>query len=205
MGRLSIDGRAEREVAYNAMEVEITFYSSAESTTEALEQVHLESEAMLERLAEIGVETKRIMLKDVSLEKGFSEDGKQADASRSICWKSAFDMKFINTLMALVQEEDCDADVDYTYYLNNKREVHAELLREALADSKQKAEFLAESMGQRIVGIDCVTYSKGVSADWEYCEHEVEWGKKRRNLLSDLLQAPTTRESEEIHVDWLIE
>ena len=47
MGKLSITGKAEREVSYNAVEISVTFYIHAKTTAEALQIVMEQSEKFL--------------------------------------------------------------------------------------------------------------------------------------------------------------
>ena len=55
MGKLSITGKAEREVSYNAVEISVTFYIHAKTTAEALQIVMEQSEKFLELVTAAGV------------------------------------------------------------------------------------------------------------------------------------------------------
>ena len=61
MGKLSITGKAEREVSYNAVEMSVTFYIHAKTTAEALQIVMEQSEKFLELVTAAGVDMKDIL------------------------------------------------------------------------------------------------------------------------------------------------
>lgn len=206
MGKLSIVGKAEREVSYDAVELSIKFYVRGKTTAKALGTVMEESEKFLELITAEGVALKDIHIGDNSVEQRRYSDADEVIVSREMKIRLKFDMPFVNGLMEMIRKQDFSVDLDCDYHLTNKQALHTELLKEALANSKEKAEFIAEIMGQKIVGIDSVEHSRERDMDWMCCEHE-------RGLicpgsampLSDKLEAPLTTETESIDVVWLIE
>lgn len=206
MGKLSIVGKAEREVSYNAVELSLTFYVRRKTTAEALGAFMEQSEKFLELITAAGVDIKEIHVGDNSVDQRRYDDKTEVCVSREMKIRLRFDMPFVNGLMEMIRKQNFDVDLDCDYHLTNRQELHTELLKEALADSKKKAEFIAEIMGQKIVGIDSVEHSRNSDADWMCCEQE-------RGLifpgsampLSDQVEAPLTTETESIDVVWLIE
>ena len=119
--------------------------------------------------------------------------------------KGRDNMEFNNSIMTLIQEKQMNIDFEISYYLSNYEEIHRELMTEALADSKAKAELIATSMGQRIIGIDTLEMSDRYR-DWMVCERErgILLPSERSPMLSDQLKAPINEESERIEVVWLM-
>lgn len=205
MGKLSITGKAEREVSYNAIEMSVTFYIHAKTTAEALQIVMEQSEKFLELVTAAGIDMKDIHIGDNSVDQRYSDDELKAHASREMKIRLHFDMAFVNGLMDMIREQDFAVDLDCDYHLTNRAELHMELMKEALADSKKKAEVIAEIMGQKIIGIDSVEHDRHNDMEWMCCEQERGIIREGAAPLSNQLEAPITTESETISVVWLIE
>lgn len=205
MGKLSITGKAEREVTYNAVELRVTFYIHAKTTAEALKAVMEQSEQFLELVTKAGVDMKDIHIGDNSIDQRYNDDELKVHASREMTIRLRFDMAFVNSLMTMIQEQDFAVDLDCDYHLTNREEIHVELMKEALADSKRKAEIIAGIMGQTIVGIDSVEHDRNSDMMWMCCEQERGIICAGAAPLSNQLEAPITTESETISVVWLIE
>lgn len=205
MGKLSITGKAEREVSYNAVEMSVTFYIHAKTTAEALQIVMEQSEKFLELVTAAGVDMKDIHIGDNSVDQRYSDDELKVHASREMKIRLRFDIAFVNGLMDMIREQDFAVDLDCDYHLTNRAELHMELMKEALADSKKKAEVIAEIMGQKIIGIDSVEHDRHSDMEWMCCEQERGIICAGAAPLSNQLEAPITTESETISVVWLIE
>lgn len=205
MGKLTITGKAEREVSYNAIEMSVTFYIHAKTTAEALQIVMEQSEKFLELVTAAGIDMKDIHIGDNSVDQRYSDDELKVHASREMKIRLHFDMAFVNGLMGMIREQDFAVDLDCDYHLTNRAELHMELMKEALADSKKKAEVIAEIMGQKIIGIDSVEHDRHNDMEWICCEQERGIIREGAASLSNQLEAPITTESETISVVWLIE
>lgn len=98
-----------------------------------------------------------------------------------------------------------NAEFTSKYKLSNTAEIHEELMRMAMVDSKSKAETLAEVLNQRVVGI--VTASKYGRDNSSINKIPRAGALSIPSFLtkSDRLQANTTTESEEITVTWKVE
>ena len=206
MGKLSISGRAEREVVYNAAELTVTFNYQAKTTTAALKVVQDQSEEFLHLITKAGVHLKEIHIGENSISQRRYDDTEFVRVTREIIIRLNFDLAFINGLMDLIREQDFSVNLNCQYKLKNKQELHTELLKEALEDSRKKAEFIANTMESRIIGIDYVEHDGSDDSDWLCCESELRFPVAgSAPSLSDQLEAPLTTESESINVVWLIE
>jgi len=208
MGKLSIVGNAEREVKYNAIELCTTFYIHAKTTADALRMSMEQGERFLEKIVAAGVDLKDIHIGDNSVDQQYDDGEMDVCATREMKIRLPFDMPFVNGLWKMICELGFDVDLDCDYHLTNTQELHAELLKEALADSRKKADFIAETMGQKIVGIDHVSHhryrdSNFLCREQERCPDLPSSSPTMR--LSDKIDAPLTTESENIEVVWLME
>lgn len=207
MGTLTINGYAKHEYIYDSMKITVGFNAYETTTTLALEKVMNQCEEFLSVLADYGIKTEDITLGENSVEKNnYIEDEADICARRELVIYSAFDMGFINTIMSLIKDKGYSAKVDFDYTITNIDTIHEALLKEALADSKRKAMIIAETMGQKVVGIDDFTNrnSGAYISDWFSCEvvHKISEGDYTR---SNKLKSPVTTETENIIVTWLVE
>ncbi len=107
-----------------------------------------------------GVDINQIYIDDNSVEQEYEEGVLDLQASREFKIRMAFDMAFINYVMDLIVEKGFDVTFDCEYHIAKAVSLHEELLKEALADSKKKAESIARTMGQKIVGIDHIEHNR---------------------------------------------
>lgn len=208
MGRLSITGTAEREINYDAVEIRIILSITERNTQAALQVLTDHSEHFLQLVTEAGISMAEIHIGKSDIEHQEYEDSCDVLATKEFILRLKFDMPFINSLLDLIREMNLPINFRCNYHLSNKQEIHASLLKDALADSKAKAEKIAQVMGQKIVGIDAVKHGGGHEMDWQcYEAPDVAFRMKRKQttVLSDQLTPSFTRESESINVVWLIE
>lgn len=204
MGKLSIKGNAEREVNYNAIELSITFCIHAKTTAEALQIIMDQSEKFLELITAAGISIKDIHIGDNTVGQCYRDNELEVRASREMNIRLRFDMALVNHLIDMIREQDFAVDLDCDYYLTNRAELHMELMKEALADSKKKAEAIADVMGQKIIGIDSVEHNQFGAREWMCCE-QARGICAPATSLSNQLESPLTTETESISVVWLIE
>jgi len=205
MGKLSIKGRAKREVRCDGMEISIKFYIHGKTSTEALRNIKKQSEKFLRLITAEGISLQDIHNGEVSVEQKFNEGEMTTRAMREVVMRLPFDMRTINYLTELIREQNFSVDFECDYHITDEKQLHDDLLKEAFADSRQKAEFIAETMGRNIIGIDNVEYDLYHRDGWWDCESERGIICECPQMLSNQIEAPLRKESETIDVVWLIE
>lgn len=206
MSKLTITGYAKREVQYDALDMTVRFYVREKSTEEALSKVMDQCEAFLVLVTEAGVSMKDIHIGENNTDQNYSDDKLYVKASRELKIRLKFDMAFVNALMEMIREKGFAADIDCDYMITDKQQIHNALMKEALADSKAKAESIAEAMGQKITGIDTVKLGHAGGLDEWPCEQECEYLMAcGARPLSNQIESPVTTESESIDVVWIME
>ena len=88
--------------------------------------------------------------------------------------------------------------------------LHEQLLKEAVLDSKKKAEMIASAMGQKVIGIETLnagerynSYDSEEKAYYDQFSHKI--GETHSCSKSNRLQAPFITEYEHVDVEWIIE
>ena len=166
-----------------------------------------QNEKFLELITEAGVNMKDIHIGNNSIEQDYDDDEMYVEVTRGMKIRLHFDMPFVNSLMSMISEQDFSVDLDCKYQLTNRQEIHMELMKEALADSRSKAEIIAGVTGQKIVGIDSIQHDRYSYMDWMCNDRENLFYDSMAIFsgLSNQLQSPLTMESESISVVWQIE
>ena len=208
MGKLKITGKVSHEYSYDLVEITVRFQVHEHTAAESMEKVLAQCEEFLSFMQEEGISPDKIRIGDNSVEQEYDDKELDVCATREVKLRVPFDMQFANHIMTLVQEKKYDVDIDTTYLLSNRTSIHNDLIKEAISDSKDKATFIVEAMGQKLVGIDSVEIGDRYSSHMDYmcCEEE----RPRMAIPSFLrhsnkLQSPITEESTSVEVVWLIE
>lgn len=90
------------------------------------------------------------------VERQYDEDNEEYyyTASRKIVIRMSFDMPFINMILDHVRQQNYDIAIESSYKLSNEREIHDELIKQAVANSKHRAEAIAATVGKKSLASD---------------------------------------------------
>ena len=105
----------------------------------------------------------------------------------------------------------CQSDIaiESSYKLSNEREIHDELIKQAVANSKHRAEAIAATVGKKIIGIKSVSMNSYGEDSIRYCDmlapDSLRYEKPKSLDLSNQLAANSTTESESVDVEWIID
>lgn len=206
MGKLSIVGKATHEYPYDTVEVTVSFEVHENSTSAALEKVLNQCEDFLAEMNKDGISMDSIRIGNDSVEQDYDDNKSDVCATRKITMCVPFNMEFTNHIMTLIQDKHYNVDIDTDYSISNITEIHNNLIKEAIEDSKQKAKFIAESMGQKIIGVDSVKIGEQYNNHVHrmICETHQNFFKCCELEYSNMIQSPVTKESESVEVVWLI-
>ena len=129
-------------------------------------------------------------------------------ATRELILRRSFDMNFLNGIMDLVAKRGYDVEISSSFQLTTEKALHDELRREALADSRAKAESIAQSLGQMVKGIESACIGRcglPVMIDSGTADAVCSLSMGTVRPHSDQVGSPLTKESESLEVVWLIE
>lgn len=211
MGKLTIEGRASKNYAYDQMNVSVTFHSRMKTASQALKTVMQQSELFLEKLDAAGIAPESVRIGKDSTEEETYQKPYNVLAKRELKIETAFSMDFANYIRHLVEENELDAEIKTDYSFSDQEKIRAELIRLALEDSKTKASDIAQTMGQKLIGIESVVVGNDRVKPLVYpaSRRGKECGEgyydEMLMMLSRRVQAPTTDRSESVEVVWLIE
>lgn len=209
MGKLRISGSAEGEYTYDLMDVKISFEVHGKSSANVVKEALRQCETFLSIIAKDGFDMDSIRIETDNIYQDHDEDEFEAVAQRSIIIRLPFDISCTTYFMSIIHENNFDADFDIDKILSNENEIYNELLKKAIADSKEKATFIAEAMGQSIKKIHTVETDRYERPTMDYmcCEQERSYGSclMEGYSYSKNINAPTTKKSAKVEVVWIIE
>lgn len=207
MSKLTIKGEAKRKVEADTATITMRFQSREYTSATAANRVLMDSEKFLEIIKKLGVDLSQIHISNDEIEQNRYSDEVSVTATRELTFAVKYNTAFINDIMDIIQNNNMNVDLDLEYTLSTKDAVHEELLQEAVADSRKKAELIASSTGQKIVSIEEAKHGDDYSdngMDWMCCESSLAEGH-RKAMLSDQLKSPVLTETETVNITWIME
>ena len=192
MGKLKLRGYAKRNFTADLMEVTLTVSTDGETAAYAINKGKKESEKVLELLAELGVDLSKVMMKNESVsEPSRYHDNDCYGFEKNISFMTNASLQLLERLSLGIAEREINATYRERFCLSNADNISKQVLQDALIDSRKKAEAVAETLGQRVVGIDsakCDEYRNDDNdEDVSYCMKYTEREYAAGVLLADQL------------------
>lgn len=204
-GKVFVKGKAAGKYTCDKVAIKTTFYCANSSAAKATETMMSQCEKFLQCLAEYGVDISTIQLQKDNLDQPGYRNEDKSKASRTLKFDCDATATINNLILRIIQIEHLDAEISTDYYLSNEDELRKKLRSEAMADSRENAELLAQAANKTIVGVDTidmcnnpsrVSHVKSItvddSADDILC------------LFSKKLSMPTRDIEETVEVTWLL-
>ena len=205
MGTIQVSCKAARKVECDILEYTLTFTRTKGSVSLAIDAVEKDMEKTLEALKNFGVAIEHIHVEKDSVDEGYSQkDTAVFECERKVRFKIKANNAFTNRLMDILKNNQISALVDTNYYYSEEQKLRKELLKEALQDSKSKAELLAGANQQTVVGIEKIEESGRYENPVDFmCIGQEKYTK--RKSLSDQLGTKELNIEAEILVTWNIQ
>lgn len=201
MAKLKMSGRAQKEAPYDVMRLSITFNTQKQTNQEAIHTVLTQTEEFLKKLSKLNINVEDIELHNTNVHDTYRKEDKFYVASRQIGFKTSFNPSLINTITELLEPYEVGFSSDYE--LSNENEIKQELIKEAIQDSREKAEFVALQINKTIKDVEEVILTNHYNdiallrANFAGYENKLD--------LSNQLKAPTTSLEESVEVVWILE
>ncbi|WP_407724895.1 SIMPL domain-containing protein [Ruminococcus sp. JL13D9] len=208
MGTMKIIGKAERKFKCDRMTIDIRVIADEPTHDRAVHKCMNDSEALLNDLQSSGIELSQIMLNNHSVSTRHYDAKPYIEAERAIRIEASYDMKLINHITDLIEENHYNADIDTEFSVSNLADIHQQLIEEAFKDSRKKADAIASLTGQKVSGIDKVIVGDEYDDDYLVeCElKETRFiCREKASRASDNLSATDIEESETVTVIWALE
>ncbi|MBQ8959993.1 MAG: SIMPL domain-containing protein [Ruminococcus sp.] len=207
MGRITMTGTARRSVPYDRMKLSFELSDAEKSPAEAAAKTEAQCEELLGILKDQGFDLSQARIESIStgtIRPELHSGGTSAvfTASRRLSLDLEFEMSTVNFFTSLISEKGWEASMDTSFSVSEILKIRRELLKEALEDSRSKAEMIAGSIGQRITGIEEVRAGEQIPFGND-CAPLCGAGMLRaKSSLSDQLSAAVETVTESITVVW---
>ena len=203
MGKLTIVGSSKKECSCDIMYITLTFKTWERDTAKALAQTKSQCDDCLQILEQNGIPVDKIHISDDEISQSMQNNVLLVSVSRKIKLRLSFNMVFLNSLSEIIRKSSYTVDMNTSFSLSNKEEIHHQLIKDAVLDSRKRAEIIAQTMNQNIVGIKTLhRYSGNTHDDNTYYDIMSIFSKK--SSISDKLSAPLCTETEQVEVEWII-
>ncbi|MBQ1516653.1 MAG: SIMPL domain-containing protein, partial [Clostridia bacterium] len=180
MGKLSVPGKACKEIACDIMHIKICFKSIGDSTSKLLEKSMSQCDLFLEILEQKGININTIHFSRTEISHDVYADNSEITADREIELRLPFDMNTLNCITEIIKEKDFTVELDVSFVYSNIIELHDQLIKEAVLDSKKKAEMIAEAMEQKVIGINTLTVGDRYNNYEASPRHDHDAARRRR-------------------------
>lgn len=208
MNTIKIKGYASRKVNADMIRYKITFVAKDLKPSKASERVANHSEAFLRDMKETGFDISKFHMEKDQITKQYNVEGKFV--VRTVSFEMPFDPKVNNLIYSIIRKEDLNVETETEFCLTNRRQIHNELLQEALLDSKNKAEMIATTNNQKVLNAELISDSiQDADYDDDFYLHQPSGDicgiLLDDNSLSAELCAKQIEEHAELYVTWVVE
>ena len=215
MGKIKVNGSAERLYDPDMFVLSLEIRERGDTAAEASGCMREAVEDLLTELEKIGITAEYIRMEEDAVD----ERSRSYSGSEEIYWyvskrklsiSTKPDMEIVNSVRRIIADEESDITMDLEFVVSDMEEIRKQLLREAVADAKAKAQLIAEAMDQELTGIESAD-----TGETYYCvDEELETAAMDGMLAeakdfsarerSDDIKAKQIRISSQINIVWLI-
>lgn len=211
MGKIMVEGKSERSFKADRCCVELEIVVSGGTAGGASSLSSEECENLLSKLVSLGITPNTIKIRDDKIERKTSyrseEGGYESRKTLSVVIPA--NMQLINSIRGVIEDGFDYVSFDTRYFLSNESELTKQLLKDAIVDSRAKAELLAESMGLRIIGVDTANLSGygdvyDLTEDIDdFCVYGMAHEERYLRVLSDQLNPEEVDLTAEVKIVWI--
>ena len=159
MGKVLVCGHAEREVAPDFCEVNFCIETKGATAAKAAAAAMTELEKLVSSLTNIGFKPEEMFISNDR-----SSGGSRYDNVRDYTSTKAFRLRFpvnvpvVNRINDIIASGFENTTLSVEYYLSSRSAIVDELKKEAIRDSRRKAEILAAATGTLVMGIKAANF-----------------------------------------------
>ena len=158
-----VQGKAERSLAPDRFEINITVEVTSMSVSDASSQVETTTAGLVKMLKETGLSSSQLMATNIAINAQYQYDNEQQkriftgnQVSRDLTAKFE-DKKRLQQFLAGLPESKAIRVGGINSSLSTHDKVAAELLDQAVEDARRQADLLLEQFDQQIIGIHTIS------------------------------------------------
>lgn len=202
MGMLKVRGTAEMAFTVDILIIKITVYSTASSSGEVIQSGKKKTEKFLRLMKEkLDIEPNDFELETDSVSSSYNSD-KGYSYKKNLSLVVNADLSLLSKITSLL-EDMSDVTYDVDFCLSDKASKEKQVIEAAINNSREKAEMIASSLGQKVLGVDEVSYEHPSDVFTYNCAKAVT--VEDRPDMEAMLKNPTETITKHIYISWIIE
>ncbi|MBR5370604.1 MAG: SIMPL domain-containing protein [Oscillospiraceae bacterium] len=204
MSKFNVHGSAEQEFPAEQFKLLLTVHASDGSAGESIRKGTGSVEQLLQALSDkLGIQPEDLRLNSESASRSYGNTpAYNSEFSASLVMPA--ELSALHAVTALLESQS-NAEYRVEYELTDRKAAEETVMRAAFADSRKKAELLAEMLGQKITGAEKVNYEfSGDEAPKEKFRGVAAAGCFN-DRLADRMRKPVIRISKNVDITWLAE
>lgn len=205
MGKIMVIGRAERDYAPDRCTLNLEIKATGDTAGKASFTSSEECEKLLSKLVPLGIKPEDVEIYKDQIERDYRSKGYTYDSQKFLRIDIPANMSLVNSVRNVIESGFKGVSFRANYSVSNEAELKRQLLKEAIADSRRKAGFLAESMGISVTGIDTANLA-GIDDIYDLTDEPSDvrsYGGLDCLALSDQLKPEKVTLSAQVKIVWL--
>lgn len=206
MGKIRTNGNASIKVVPDGCRYELAIRETGSTASEATKKVINASEALLKELKSALKGLSKVKF-DTDKVGTYDNNGRTVYlAKRYLKMELPSNVKLNNRIAAAIARANANVTVDTDSFCSKELEIRKVLMVKAVKNSREMAEIIAESQGERIVGIDKVNLQeRHFDDEWDEFDSAFGYGSGGCECLLDEIDVSEIEFKETAEVIWLSE
>lgn len=215
MGKILVKGKAERQYEADICIIDLTITTNHSDSSAATKEADKMTEELLQAMEKIGIKAEcfRITIDKTTIASHY-DDMKGYVSTRHLELRAARSMELVNDIREVIGNGFPKVAIAVNFAISNEGKLRKELLKEAIRDSRDRADMMAAAVGCKVIGLDTARLSDGdfdiddiedlTESESEHLymcqEHERGLGR-----FADRLQTEKVELKAEVNIVWLTE
>ncbi|MBR5405460.1 MAG: SIMPL domain-containing protein [Oscillospiraceae bacterium] len=202
MTKFNVRGSAEQEFEAEIFEIQLTLRTEDKNAGESIAKGAKTAEQLLQMFSDkLHIEPEQIRMEADSVSRGYQDEGYNRTLRVSLHIPA--DLAMLHAVTGILESVG-NAEYHLEYLLADPKAAEETVMRAAFADSRAKADKLAEMLGVKVTGADHVNYE--YSGEEEPAMYKCAGlADVCSNALADRLQKPVIRIQKSVNITWLAE
>ena len=215
MGKILVKGKSERQYEADTCIIDLIITTDCSDSSAATKEADKIMEELLQAMEQIGIEAEcfRITEDKTAIESHYN-DVKGYTSTRHLELRVTRSMALVNDIREVIGNGFPKVALYVSYAIANEGEYRKELLKEAIHDSRERADMMAAAVGCKIIGLETARLSDGyfdIDDIEDLTENEREHvylcqeSARGVGRLADRLQTEKVELKAEVSIVWLTE
>ncbi len=150
MGKIHVNGSAFKVVPHDRMKLIMSLMAKGQNLKTINQANEKQVARLVQALEELGIGLDRLQVQATSIGKHWNNNLEELIETRSFIFESDLDIPLLNRLNHLFSQAVTDGNFQTEFSVGEPEAIKQSLIRDAIADSRAKAELIAQSVDQNL-------------------------------------------------------